>query len=142
MNVTVFVANELFSLGFTYKFYQNNPVKGMMYYYNDTEWIIGGSCEGDLTQEDLKVVKGGVWLPSVDHLLEWLVDNEFVFSIVNTNGFYEIDCVDSLTKTKYHTVTPTLDYSLAVIVKKILKKKEREFDIKEKESYSIIEDIE
>ena len=140
MNVTVYVASELFSLGFTYNFYQNNPQKGMIYHYNNAEWIIGGSCDSDFTQEDLKIIKEGVWLPSVDYLLEWLTDNDFVFAIVNTNGFYEIDCVDAITKTKYHTSTPTLDYSLSVIIKKILKKKEREFDTKVKESYAIIEE--
>lgn len=140
MNVTVYVASELFSLGFTYNFYQNNPQKGMIYHYNNAEWIIGGSCDSDFTQEDLKIIKEGVWLPSVNYLLEWLTDNDFVFAIVNTNGFYEIDCVDAITKTKYHTSTPTLDYSLSVIIKKILKKKEREFDTKVKESYAIIEE--
>ena len=57
MNVTVCVARELFSLGFTYNFYQNNPQKGMIYYYNSAEWIIGGSCDSDFTQEDLKNAK-------------------------------------------------------------------------------------
>ena len=111
-----------------------------LYHYNNAEWIIGGSCDSDFTQEDLKIIKEGVWLPSVDYLLEWLTDNDFVFAIVNTNGFYEIDCVDAVTKTKYHTSTPTLDYSLSVIIKKILKRKEREFDTKVKESYVIEED--
>lgn len=140
MNITIFTAEELYAMGFSFKHYSENVHRGMVYYYNDEEWIIGGRCDADFTDDDMKIISDGIWLPSQEHLLEWLEDNDFVYSIVNTDGFYDVDCKDSHTNTLYHSKTPTLEVALASIIKKILKKKERTFDYKEKIFGTIISD--
>lgn len=132
MHITITTANELYDLGFSYRHYQKNPQKGMIYYYNDTEWVIGGCVDEALTDSDKAIIANGIWLPSEIHFIEWLHDNEFVFAIINQDNFFEIQCKDAITSTQYETKTPTLEFSLAAIVKKILKKKERAFDEKEK----------
>lgn len=139
MNITIFTAQELYSLGFTYHHYQNHIHKGMVFYYNDSEWILGGNVDEDLSKFDMELTQKGTWLPSEWHLLEWLQENDFVFAIINQDGFFEIQCKDSITNTVYTTKVPTLDFALATIIKKILKKKERQFDKKDKILGTIVE---
>ncbi len=137
--VTVSLAEELNSSGFSYKHYKENPHKGMVFYYENEEWIIGGQSDGDFSDEELKIINNGIWLPSQVHLMEWLEDNDFVYAIVNNDGFYEVICKDIHTNTQFQTKMPTLSYTLAKTIKKILKKHEREFDTKEKLFGTIIE---
>ncbi len=123
MNITIFEAQELYALGFSYRHYQNNFHKGMVYCYEGAEWVIGGNVNEDISNTDLKIINEGLWLPSEMHLVEWLIDNDFVFSIVNIDNFFEFRCKDSITGTEYHTKVPTLELALATVIKKILKKK-------------------
>ena len=132
MNITIIEAKELYSLGFSYRHYQMNIHKGMVYYYEEAEWVIGGNVDAELSQLDKKIAQEGIWLPSEMHLVEWLVDNGFVFSIVNIDSFFEMKCKDSFTGTDYYSKVPTLDLALETVIKKILKKKERIFDVKDK----------
>lgn len=138
MNIAFDTARELYDLGFTYRHYAEHPQKGMVYFYENAEWVIGGNVDDPLDEYDYFVILNGIWLPSEMHLLEWLSDNDFVYAIVNTDGFVDATCKDSLTQTQYQSKTPTLDVALAAIIKKILKKHEREFDTKEKR-YGVIE---
>ena len=112
--------------------FQQSLSKGMVYYYDNNEWVIGGNANEPITDFQEKIVKNGIWLPSENHLIEWLLDNDFTFSIVNNDGFFEINCLDSITGTKYSAKVPTLEFAIAAIIKKILKKHEREFDLKDK----------
>ena len=132
MNITSFEAKELYSLGFSFCHYQKNSHKGMVYLYGGSEWVIGGNVDDDISVFDKEIIKKGLWLPSEMHLIEWLLDNEFVFSIVNVDGFFDFTCKDSMTNTKYHTKVPTLELALVTVIKKILKKGERTFDNNEK----------
>ncbi|MGI6248970.1 MAG: hypothetical protein ACOYJX_06165 [Acutalibacteraceae bacterium] len=138
MNITISVAEELYKLGFTYRHYQKNFHKGMVFYYNEIEWVLGGDLEEDITEFDKEIIEKGTWLPSEIHLIEWLQDNGFAIAIINIDGFWELQCKDLETCTKYYTKVPTLDFALAVVIKKILKKKERPFDTKDK-IFGIIE---
>ncbi len=139
MNITSFEAKELYSLGFSFRHYQNHFHKGMVYLYGESEWVIGGNVDGDMSVVDKEIINKGLWLPSEMHLIEWLLDNEFVFSIINIDGFFDFTCKDSITKTEYHTKVPTLELALVTIIKKILKKRERMFDYKEKQ-YGMIQE--
>ena len=139
MNITIFDAQELYALGFSYRHYQNHFHKGMVYYYEGAEWVIGGNADEDISNSDMKIIHEGIWLPSEMHLIEWLVNNDFVFHIVNTDHFFEFKCKDSITGTEYSTKVPTLEVASATVIKKILKKKERTFDTKEK-IFGIIEE--
>ena len=133
----------MYDKGFTYRFYQDNPHVGMVFYYNDEERILigDGRIGGELTEEDLEVVKNGVWLPSSKHLMFWLMENEFSFEIVHGSTFHmginnmgaTIHCKDAITGTEFSpTVSPLAD-AFACLIIKILKKAERPFDIGERD---------
>jgi hypothetical protein len=138
MNITINVAKELYNLGFSYKHYEQNIHKGMVYYYHNYEWVIGGNMDEEVSDADRKIVAEGIWLPSEIHLIEWITDNDFIFSLVNQDGFFELRCKDSICGTEYYTKVPTLELAFAIIIKKILKKKERPFDTHDK-VFGIIE---
>lgn len=132
LNISFETADELYALGFSYRHYHDHPQKGMVYYYDGSEWVIGGDSEAPLTEFEKNIVENGVWLPSEIQLIEWLLDNDFIFSIVNTDGFFDVVCKDTVTQIQYKSKMPTLDYTISAIIRKILKKKERKFDTKEK----------
>ena len=140
MNININQAEELYKLGFTFKHYQENIHKGMVFYYNNNELIIGGNSQEDLSDSDLEVVRNGIWLPSSWHLFEWLRNNDFAFYIKYEGDLIELFCKDSMTGREYLTNTLTLDYTLSCTIRKILKKKEREFDKNEIIIAEIIED--
>lgn len=131
MNITAETARELYDRGFTYRHYQAHPHRGMVFFYQGMEWIIGGSADAPPQLTDV-IIADGLWLPSESHLMEWLSDNGFVYAIVNTDGFFDVTCRDSLTQTEYHAKTTTLEVALAAVIKKILKKHERPLDDNEK----------
>lgn len=139
MNITIDIAKELYDLGFSYKHYERNVQKGMVFYYNCCEWVIGGNMDEKISEIDKKVVERGIWLPSESHLIEWLTDNGFIFSLVNQDGFFELRCKDSISETEYYTKVPTLEFAFATVIKKILKKKERPFDTHDK-VFGVIEE--
>lgn len=139
MSINILEARKLYELGFTYRHYQNNPEKGMMFYHNDSEWILGGDTEADLSESDIKIIAEGTWIPSDFHLIEWLKDNDFSFYILNDDGFYAVKCVDNATRSEFTAKTPTLSFALSAVIRKILKKAEHSFDTKEK-IYGIIEE--
>lgn len=138
MSINIYEATKLYELGFTYKHYQNNIEKGMVFFYNDSEWVLGGDTESDLSESDIKIIANGTWIPSDSHLIEWLQDNDFSFYILNDDGFYAIKCVDNNTQSEFTSKTPSLSFTLSAVIRKILKKNERDFDTKEK-IYGIIE---
>lgn len=139
MHVTKQVAEQLYTVGFTYHYYQEHIHAGMVFQIGEKEHVIGGAINEPLAEKDRLIVQQGMWLPSINHLIEWLNDNNFSFAIINQNGSYEIQCKDTITGRKYHTQVPTLDFALAVVIKKILLKRERKFDTGEK-IYGIIDD--
>lgn len=134
------LAKELYEMGFSFYYLQNNPQKGMAYYYNEREWIIGGDIEENFTVNETTVIQNGIWLPSTDELIDWLQNNKFIFNIyyptIENMGIY-VNCIDSITEREYNTEGP-LPMVLGFTIKKILKKAERPFDINEPEWYPII----
>jgi hypothetical protein len=140
MNINIFLANELYALGFTYHHYQEHFHKGMVFQYDNSEWVLGGNKDENLTEQDIKIIDDGVWLPSVAHLIEWLQENSFRFSVSSqeSNMLMKIECEDSINGTRYSSTTSTLEVALACLIKKILKKGERQFDINIK-AYGTIE---
>lgn len=141
MNINIDRANQLYSLGFAHRHYQEHFHRGMVFYYDNSEWIIGGNKDEDLTEQDMKIIENGVWLPSANHLMEWLQENSFNFSIspLKSSMMVEIQCMDSITGTEYSPTVSVLEVALACLIRKILKKSERKFDTNKKE-YGIIEE--
>lgn len=140
--MNIYLAKTLYSLGFTYHHYQQNIYKGMIFQIGDEEYVVGGNTEDDISDAEKDKIKDGVWIPSAQHLIEWLGDNDFAFAIVYETNLYKIVCKDTLTSTEFHAESPDFDTAIFSIVRKILKKKERAFDYKEKIYGEIIKDTE
>lgn len=51
------VAQELYDLGFSYRHYKEHISKGMVYYYDNNEWVIGGNANEPITDFQEKIVK-------------------------------------------------------------------------------------
>lgn len=131
MNLDAYHAQELYSLGFHFRRLQENPHKGMVFQYEDSEWVIGGEKETEIENADMEIIKKGIWLPSEEELICWLQYNDFVFVLAFQGFFFEIKCRDSITGTAYTAEAPTPDLALFRIIKKVLTKGERAFEIKE-----------
>jgi len=112
----------------------------MVYYHNNSEWVLGGDLSARLTEFDMEIVKNGIWLPSEVHLIEWLMENDFIFRIIHDNPDMRvtIHCEDAITGAVFSPTVSSLADALACLIIKILKKRERPFDTKGK-VYGIIE---
>lgn len=141
MSINIYRANQLYSLGFTYRHYQEHFNQGMVFYYKNAEHVIGGNNNESLTEKDMKIINDGIWLPDAMHLMEWLQENSFIFSISSqsANMLVEIRCEDIITGTKYTPTFSPIEDALACLIRKILKRNERHFDIYDKE-FEVIEE--
>lgn len=140
MNINDYCAKKLYAKGFTFRHFQEHPCKGMVYEYNGTEWIIGGKKEEEITKQDKKIIEEGTWLPSVSQMMQWLQNNHFTFAFVSRgNGtLIEVRCTDSVTGTMYHS-DASIEIALAATIRKILSKKERQFDVCDQYSITLLE---
>lgn len=141
MNIDYFTAQDLRRIGFTYQFWDQNPQKGMVFWYRGQEWVVGGrvlSKDIDIPED---VVKKGLWLPDSDYLLMWLSDNDFTIDIKYEGRYYAV-AEDPYTHTRYKGAHDTLAFALSKVISKIYKKKERELDNRayEKSTAEIIDD--
>jgi len=134
MNINIYRANQLYSRGFTYRYYQEHFYRDMVFYYNEAEWMIGGNLSEKIVESDLEIIKSGIWLPSELHLMEWLMENDFKFNIINNDRdmCVTIYCEDGITGTVFSPTVSPLPDALACLIVKILKKAERPFDKKNK----------
>ena len=131
---------ELKKSGFTYEYYENpsHYEKGMAFLYKGKEWVYGGRCleRSDKLPEE---IQNGVWLPDESYLLQWLTENDFVFSI-KYDSLYRIEATDEITETKYRANGANLTQALSYLITNICKKKLRQYDIKVIERYDILDD--
>jgi hypothetical protein len=123
---------KLYDFGLEKNWFEDFPLKGLRFLYNNAVYIIGGKVEGECSPEELEIINNGIWLPQAEHLMFWLKNNYFAF-----NFCYEgeggsgttLYCKDTKTATEYETVGD-LEFSLARTIRKILKRKERQFTVK------------
>lgn len=127
MNIGIMTAGKLYSLGFSFPYYQSRVLPGMVYQYHDAEWVVGGRVGDALTAKDLPFAEKGTWLPNREHLMQWLAQNQFAFVIACGDGVRETKCKDTITQTEYKANCSVTE-SLAVVIRKILKRRERKFD--------------
>ena len=114
---------KLKSVGFTYPEYEHLLNLGMVYYYHGREYFIGGyDCSG-YTETDRIIAQEGCWLPSGEQLLRWLAQIEFSVNILwdTDRQCFNINAIDSHTKSCYCANGKVLTYTLANLVYKICK---------------------
>ena len=137
-------AKELVKLGFTRPDYydQYNPFD--FYNYRGEEWVVGGRIlpEGTLSVSNEIYLKG-TWLPSLDDMMSWFEDNNFIFDLSYDGDVYRISATDE-SKISYKGKGVYIETSCFNVIKKILLKnpkgmKKREYEVYEIESIGGLE---
>lgn len=116
------LSEELIKLGFKRSHYIDEVAPFDIYYYEDTEWAVGGKIfpNSNLTSPE-EVYKQGTWLPTTYDLLTWLEENNCVFSITNNGQGYKIEVTDSEGNI-YKAKAGTSEHVLYNVIIKILQK--------------------
>ncbi len=73
MNLTIDMMLNLKKLGFTFEQFEHECNPGMVYHYDNCEYVIGGKCdENPCSHTDQIIAQKGQWLPDESHLMMWL----------------------------------------------------------------------
>ena len=126
--ITVEMANELYGLGFSFRFRQEDPNRSMTFFKNGVYFQLGGNNSEKLSEEDLESIKDATWIPDQSDLEQWLAWNNFSFSFHYCPPEVCVECVDNQTGTRYISSMRPISYGFWNVIRKILKKKERLFD--------------
>ena len=70
--ITHCMMKKLKEAGFSFPFYEQHMNVGMIYYYQNNEYFIGGFCCSEYSALDKLAANKGCWLPTEAELLEWL----------------------------------------------------------------------
>ena len=73
MNLTIDMMRSLKEVGFAFEEFEHSCNPGMVFFYNHSEYVIGGKCDGSPCSEFDKIVAlEGTWLPDESQLMLWL----------------------------------------------------------------------
>ncbi len=99
---------------------------GNVFYYEGTEHIIGGKCDGTPSSEqDIRIAKEGKWLPTADQLvlwLQWKVDKDITIKY-NSEKMYFYSEIQDADGNTYTGSGPDLLCSLYKLILKICRNK-------------------
>lgn len=70
--ITLEIKKKLDSVGFSFQDYERFLNVGMVYSYQEDEYIVGGFCNAEFSQTDKEVTSNGEWLPDSHQLFRWL----------------------------------------------------------------------
>jgi len=139
-HITEPMMRQLLSVGFSYPDYEHHLNYGMLYYYRDSYYYIGGSeCE-DFTETDILAAQEGLWIPDGSQLLEWLKNNDFTVSIQldAKESYFHITATDVCANITYTGGGPLLSHALHKVILKICKSNRREYSPEKKLRLPII----
>ena len=71
-NLSREMKKRLDSVGFSFPDYEQSPNLGMVYFYQEDEYVIGGFCNTEYSKMDQEVINNGDWLPDSYQLMQWL----------------------------------------------------------------------
>jgi len=126
--ITIDTLRKMRAAGFSYPEYEHFLNYGMLFYYNDAEYFIGGFSNGTFSDMDKEAVQQGEWLPEAVQLLEWLTNTDFKVSISIDDGqFFTIKATDMVDGTLYNGGGLTLANALAKTITKICKSNRRSY---------------
>ena len=127
-HITIDTLRKMKAAGFSYPDYEHFLNFGMLYYYNDDAYFIGGYSAGEFSDKDREVAAHGEWLPEASQLLSWLTDTDFRVNISVDDGMYfSIQATDMADGTIYNGGDLTLANALAKTITKICKSKHRPY---------------
>lgn len=127
--ITKYTLEKLKSVGFCFPEYEHNLNYGMCFYFENCEYIIGGSWDAPLPQLSKKVAREGTWLPDTQQLVEWLQRSGFNFDIRwnDSEEVFTISAVDLKNGSAYTAHGIDLVNGLAKLIYKICKSNLREY---------------
>ena len=133
-HITEPMMRQLLSVGFSYPDDEHHLNYGMLYYYLDSYYYIGGSECKDFSETDILAAREGLWIPDVSQLLEWLKSNAFAVSIQldAEESYFHITATDVCTDTTYTGGGPLLSHALHKVILKICKANLRTYIPEEK----------
>lgn len=138
--ITIGTLQKMRSAGFSYPDYEHFLNYGMVYRYNGEEYFIGGSSDGDFTDQDREAAEHGEWLPEASQLLSWLTDTDFSVEIcVEDGAYFLIRATDKTDGTPYRGGGYTLANALARVIIKICKSNRRPYLPKSRQRLAIVE---
>lgn len=129
-HITIYTLRKLQSVGFSYPEYEHFLNIGMLYFYHNDEYLIGGFTEGTFSEQDKEVAQKGDWLPEAAQLLAWLRNTEFDVTVSVNEAHYSVQAFDSINASVYSGNDYTLANALANVIYKICKSKRRKYSPK------------
>ncbi len=120
--ITINTLKKLQAVGFSYPDYEHFLNQGMLFYYQDDEYRIGGFSKDDFTEQDKIVAEQGEWLPEASQLLAWLKNTDFRVTIsMDETSCYSVQATDIINNAFYNAGDYTLANALAKVIMKICK---------------------
>lgn len=140
MALTFFTTNQLLKLGFHFPDYEHLCEEGMTYWYNETEYVIGGGDGQPYTAFDHELAEKGTWLPDAEQLMEWLQRNDFDV-IIHWNDamqWFDVHATDMQARVRFDAGGGDLCNSLGKLIQKICKANYRDLTPRPVECLEII----
>lgn len=126
--ITIDTLKKMRAVGFTYPEYEHFLNFGMLFYYNDEEYFVGGFSNDTFSELDKEAALNGEWLPEAAQLLEWLTNTDFKVTISNDDGqYFSIQAIDMIDGTHFIGGGLTLANALAKTITKICKSNRRSY---------------
>ena len=126
--ITIDTLRKMKAVGFTYPEYEHFLNYGMLFYYNDEEYFIGGFSNNTFSDLDKEVAQQGEWLPEAAQLLEWLTNTDFKVTIsIDEGQYFSIQAIDITDGTLFNGGELTLANALAKTITKICKANRRSY---------------
>lgn len=120
--ITINTLKKMQAAGFSYPDYEHFLNQGMLFYYQNDEYRIGGFSKDDFTEQDKIVAEQGEWLPEASQLLAWLKNTDFRVTIsMDETSYYSVHATDTINNTFYIAGDYTLANALAKVIMKICK---------------------
>jgi hypothetical protein len=109
-------AKRLFEAGFKLQ----HQLEGSVFYFEDEEWIVGGRIDPDGPSSiSPKIIKKGIWLPSLEDLLEWLRYRDFELEI-KTSRYGTTAIARDEEGRRYEASSGSEDHALYKIILQVL----------------------
>ena len=97
MNLTYDMMLKLQSVGFEFKQFEHECSPGMVYYYDNKEYTIGGAWDGtSCSVHEQKIARDGIWLPNEGDLARWLELTNHDIEIKYFDSYYHGKATDEL----------------------------------------------
>lgn len=127
--ITYQMMQELRNVGFSFPAYENFINLGMVFYYKDDEYYVGGFCNSEYSETDLTAGQKGCWLPTESELLEWLHLTDFDVNIQLTGSIMCLHVTgrDRTNQMEYGACGGSLAYALHKLIYKICKSNKRPY---------------